>query len=126
MRGRQQVYLTIGCAPNWPGLAHNPRPDMPILGEKEWAAGVGAVGLCPAVGRTAGHVQVAGMGSVGHAHSWREGVGILGLCPALKWAAGHVQVAGVGSVGHAHSWREGVGILGLCPALKWAAGHVPR
>ena len=91
MRGRQQVYLTIGCAPNWPGLALNPRRNMPILGEKEWAAGVGAVGLCPAVGRTAGHVQVAGMGSVGHAHSWREGVGILGLCPALKWAAGHVQ-----------------------------------
>lgn len=31
MRGRQQVYLTIGCAPNWHGLALDPRRDMPIF-----------------------------------------------------------------------------------------------
>ena len=44
MRGRQQVYLTIGCAPNWPGLAPDPRRDMPIFrgrtGLQEWARGM--------------------------------------------------------------------------------------
>ena len=36
MRGRQQYYLTIGCASNWPGLAPPPRRDMPIFRWQDW------------------------------------------------------------------------------------------
>ncbi len=112
MRGRQQYYLTIGCASNWPGLAPHPRWDMPNFRGQEWA-GWGYVqrsgwrGTCPVVGGS----------SEGHAHFWRPGVGWLGLCPALEGAVGHVRWW-EGSEGHAHFWRAGVevgqGVAGRC------------
>ena len=114
MRGRQQYYLTIGCASNWPGLAPPPRRDMPIFRGREWAiwdyvqpscgprgmsrGGVGERGACPALARAAGHAQW----SVG-----RGGVGMPIYC---------ARDGGAGEVGSAR---------GLCPALVPAAGHVP-
>ncbi|GIU55779.1 hypothetical protein NicSoilC12_15280 [Arthrobacter sp. NicSoilC12] len=81
MRGRQQVYLTIGCAPNWPGLALNPRRGMPII------RGRGG----PQVGRAVGHVQ---------SREWAVwGMPIFG---GKEWAIwGYVQPSGGlwGSVG---------------------------
>jgi hypothetical protein len=37
MRGRQQVYLTIGCAPNWPVCGPFPGRDMLIFRGQDWA-----------------------------------------------------------------------------------------
>ena len=89
MRGRQQYYLTFGCASNRPWSAPHPRRDMPIFrgksGLQERAGWDCVLWSCGPLGLSGG-----GAGSVGHAHSWREEVGYFGLCPALERAAGYV------------------------------------
>ena len=74
MRGRQQVYLTIGCAPNWPVCGPFPGRDMLIFRDQGWAeweyvhpsraswgrsgAACSGQGACPlARVVTAGHVR---------------------------------------------------------------------
>ena len=62
MRGRQQVYLTIECAPNWP--VFTPFPLLSPAGHAHFSrgglgfsrGGLGCLELCPSVGRNRGHV----------------------------------------------------------------------
>ena len=86
MRGRQQVYLTIGCASNWPDFAPHPWRDMPIFRGQKWAIWDYVQFLSGPRGMSSGRG-----GLRGDAHFLRAGMGYLGLCPALERAAGHVQ-----------------------------------
>ena len=114
MRGRQQYYLTIGCASNWPGLAPHPWRDMPIFRRQEWAGW--------------GYVQGSG-GPVDMSGGGREQ---RGACPILagrsgggtgrrgqEWAGwGHVQPWG----GPVDMSGRGRGQRGACPFFAGRSG----
>ncbi len=67
MRGRQQYYLTIGCASNWADLAPPPWRDIPIFrgpaaGQVPWRAGSGA---CSFFAAKAGRIGIMSSPSAG-------------------------------------------------------------
>ena len=147
MRGRQQVYLTIGCASNWPGcVPSSPAGTCPffagswaqwdyvhpscgprgvcceLTGSVRACPFLGAVGLCPAsCGR--GACAVAGLGSVRACPFLAARTGGSGIMSIPLRAAGHVLVVGMGGWGGMSLFRDRTEQW-VSPFFVQAAGRV--
>ena len=146
MRGRQQYYLTIGCAPNWPGLALPPRRDMPILRGQDWAhwdyvqpsnglrgmswGGVEQCGACPFfAGGTAEPERWVLLGDYVHASCRLRGmssggVGQRGACPFFAGWAGRIGIMSMPRAGCGACPVAGMGSVGHAHFSRSGLGYL--